>query len=180
MTYSAVEVTVDEKQNEKLTDAIKENKPLSVKVIISNQLSKKSVLFTPSQIKKIERARLIGRNSISIRMSRKQVQANTQHKGGFIWGLISRLAPAILGGIASGLASKAVSGKGVYCQKGNICAEVKPVKAGGLYLSPHPHLRTQGDGIYVCDGVGVRKEGRGLLLGENSPFKNIPLLGLLL
>ena len=87
MTYSAVEVTVDEKQNEKLTDAIKENKPLSVKVIISNQLSKKSVLFTPSQIKKIERARLIGRNSISIRMSRKQVQANTQHKGGFIWRL---------------------------------------------------------------------------------------------
>ena len=180
MTYSAVEVTVDEKQNENLRDAIRENKPLSVKVIVSNQLNKKTVLFTPSQIKKIERARLIGKNSISIRMSRKQVQANTQHKGGFIWGLISRLAPAVLGGIASGLASKAVSGQGIYCQKGKVCAEIKPVKAGGLYLSPHPHLNTQGDGIYVCDGFGARKEGKGLLLGENSPFKNIPLLGLLL
>ena len=180
MTYSAVEVTVDEKQNENLRDAIRENKPLSVKVIVSNQLNKKTVLFTPSQIKKIERARLIGKNSISIRMSRKQVQANTQHKGGFIWGLISRLAPAVLGGIASGLASKAVSGQGIYCQKGKVCAEIKPVKAGGLYLSPHPHLNTQGDGIYVCDSFGTRKEGKGLLLGENSPFKNIPLLGLLL
>ena len=180
MTYSAVEVTVDEKQNEKLRDAIRENKPLSVKVIVSNQLNKKTVLFTPSQIKKIERARLIGKNSISIRMSRKQVQANTQHKGGFIWGLISRLAPAVLGGIASGLASKAVSGQGIYCQKGKVCAEIKPVKAGGLYLSPHPHLNTQGDGIYVCDGFEARKEGKGLLLGENSPFKNVPLLGLLL
>ena len=110
-------------------------------------------------------------------MSRKQVQANTEHKGGFLWGLVSRLAPAILGGIASGIASKAV-GNGVYLQKKGHCANVQPVKGGGLYLSPHPYLHT-GEGLFVREGSQIR-DGRGLLLGENSPFKNIPILNLLL
>lgn len=163
MTYTPVKVSVDEKQNKKMKNAIKEKKPLTLKVIFGN-LEKNTVLFTPSQVKKIERAQLIGKNCVSIRMSKKQVQSNVEHKGGFLWGLVSRLAPAIIGGIASGLASKAVSGKGIYFQKKNICAKVEPVKGGGLYLSPHPNF----------------VEGEGLLLGENSPFKNIPLLGLLL
>ena len=178
MTYTPVEVSVDEKQSQKMRNAIEEKKPLSIKVIV-NDLDKKTVLFTPSQIKKIERARLIGKNSISIRMSRKQVQANTEYKGGFLWGLVSRLAPAILGGIASGIASKAMSsGDGVYLQKRGHCATVQPVKGGGLYLSPHPHLNT-GEGLFVSEGSQIR-DGRGLLLGENSPFKNIPILNLLL
>ena len=176
MTFTPVEVSVDERQSQKMRNAIEEKKPLCIKVIV-NDLNKKTVLFTPSQIKKIERARLIGKNSISIRMSRKQVQANTEHKGGFLWGLVSRLAPAILGGIASGIASKAV-GNGVYLQKKGHCANVQPVKGGGLYLSPHPYLHT-GEGLFVREGSQIR-DGRGLLLGENSPFKNIPILNLLL
>ena len=178
MTYTAVEVSVDEKQSQKLRNAIEEKKPLSIKVILSHDLEKKTVLFTPSQIKKIERAQLIGRNSLSIRMSRRQVQANTTHKGGFLWGLLSSLVPAILGGIASGVASKAIGGEGIYLQRKGQCAKVEPVKGGGLYLSPHPWM-TSGEGVFVSDGSGIR-EGSGLLLGENSPFKNIPLLGLLL
>ena len=161
-----------------MRNAIEEKKPLTLRVIIGKNLSKRSVLFTPSQIKKIERVALIGKNSISIRMSKKQVQANTEHKGGFLWGLVSRLAPAVLGGIASGLAAKAVSGKGVYVQRDGCCARVEPVKGGGLYLSPHPNLAA-GDGLLVSEGSSIR-DGRGLLLGDNSPFKDIPLLGLLL
>ena len=107
-------------------------------------------------------SKLIGKNSISIRMSKKQVQANTEHKGGFLWGLISRLAPAVLGGIASGLAAKAVSGKGVYVQKKGYCAQVEPVKGGGLYLNPHPNL-TAGDALFRLEGPDIR-DGRGLLL----------------
>ena len=179
MTYSALEVTVDERQSQKMRNAIEEKKPLTVRLIIGKELSKRTVLFTPSQIKKIERVALIGKNSISIRMSKKQVQANTEHKGGFLWGLVSRLAPAVLGGIASGLAAKAVSGKSVYVQKKGYCAQVEPVKGGGLYLSPHPDLSV-GDGLFVSNGSRHRDIGRGLLLGDNSPFKDIPLLGLLL
>ena len=36
-----------------------------------------------------------------------------------------------------------------------------------------------GNGLYLKDG-GQMYEGSGLLLGENSPFKNIPILGMLL
>ena len=158
MTYTAIKVSVDEKQSQKMRNAIEEKKPLSIKVIINKRaLEKKTVLFTSSQIQKIERAQLIGKNSINIRMSQRQVQANTTHKGGFLWGLLSRLAPAILGGIASGLASKVVSGHSVYIQKNGYCAKVEPVKSGGLYLSPHPHITH----------------------GENSPLKNIPFLNIL-
>ena len=178
MTYSPLDVAVDEKQNHKLQKAIEEKKPLSIKVFIGKDLEPKTVLFTPSQVLKIERARLIGKNSVSIRMSRKQVEANTSHNGGFLWGLVSRLAPAVLGGIASGLASKAFSGDGVYLQKKGVCAKVKPVKGGGLYLSPHPNLAA-GDGLLVTENTKIR-DGRGLLLDENSPFKDIPILNLLL
>ena len=178
MTYSPLDVAVDEKQNHKLQKAIEEKKPLSIKVFIGKDLEPKTVLFTPSQVLKIERARLIGKSSVSIRMSRKQVEANTSHNGGFLWGLVSRLAPAVLGGIASGIASKAFSGDGVYLQKKGVCARVKPVKGGGLYLSPHPNL-VAGDGLLVSQNTKIR-DGRGLLLGENSPFKDIPILNLLL
>ena len=175
MTYTAVKVSVDEKQSQKLRNAIEEKKPLSIKVILSHDLEKKTVLFTPSQIKKIERAQLMGRGSLSIRMSRKQVQANTIHKGGFLWGLLSRLAPAVLGGIASGIASKAIGGKGIFVQREGYCAKVEPVKGGGLYLSPHP---TSGEGVFVSDGSGI-KEGTGLLFGGNSPLKDVPSLNIL-
>ena len=114
MTYSPLDVSVDEKQNHKLLKAIEEKKALSIKVFVGKNLEPKTVLFTPSQI---ERAKLIGKNNVTVRMSRKQVQANTSHNGGFLWGLVSRLAPAVVGGIASGLASKAFSGDGVYFQK---------------------------------------------------------------
>ena len=178
MTYKPLDVAVDEKQNHKLQKAIEEKKPLSIRVFIGKDLEPKTVLFTPSQVLKIERARLIGKNTVSIRMSRKQVEANTSHNGGFLWGLVSRLAPAVLGGIASGIASKAFSGDGVYLQKKGVCAKVQPVKGRGLYLSPHPNLAA-GDGLLVTDNTKIR-DGRGLLFGENSPFKDIPILNLLL
>ena len=178
MTYSPLDVSVDEKQNHKLRKAIEEKKALSIKVFVGKNLEPKTVLFTPSQILKIERAKLIGKNNVTVRMSRKQVQANTNHNGGFLWGLVSRLAPAVVGGIASGLASKAFSGDGVYFQKKGLCAKLEPVKGGGLYLTPHPNLAV-GDGLFVSDNTKI-KQGRGLLLGENSPFKNIPILNLLL
>ena len=36
-----------------------------------------------------------------------------------------------------------------------------------------------GDGLFLKHGSNIY-DGRGLLLGKNSPFKNIPILGLLL
>ena len=63
--------------------------------------------------------------------------------------------------------------------------KVEPVEGNRLYPSPHPHLdgtyknkkyETQ-DGLLVRDKDGTIYDGNGLLLGANSPFKNIPILG---
>ena len=53
-------------------------------------------------------------------------------------------------------------------------------KAGkGLYLSPHPSLGVSGNGLYLKAGSTLYN-GHGLLLGKNSPFKDVPILGMLL
>ena len=119
---------------------------------------------------------------ISIKMSAPQVKANTEHHGGFLWSLAARLAPAILSGIGSAVASKVTSsilkkGEGLYLQKNGHCAKVQLVNGGGLYLAPHPRLQ-HGDGLFETDGTKIK--GKGLLLGANSPFKSVPLLNTLL
>ena len=60
-------------------------------------------------------ARLEGRKSITLRFTRKQVQANVQHKGGFLSAILSiasKILPTLLTGLASGvmdgLAEKAI------------------------------------------------------------------------
>ena len=52
------------------------------------------------------------------------------------------------------------------------------MKGDGLYLAPHP-LFVEGDGLFLKHGEDI-SDGAGLLMGKNSPFKNIPVLGWLL
>ena len=40
-------------------------------------------------------------------------------------------------------------------------------------------FETVGNGLYLMKQVGLY-DGRGLILGPNSPFKNIPILGMIL
>ena len=51
------------------------------------------------------------------------------------------------------------------------------MKGGGLYLAPHNKFQA-GKGLFEADGSEVT--GDGLLLGDNSPFKSVPLLNILL
>ena len=62
------------------------------------------------------------------------------------------------------------------------CVKVEPVKGNGLCLTLHrggslPGVH--GDGLYLKRGSTIQ-DGSGLILGPNSPFKNIPILNLLL
>ena len=104
----------------------------------------------------MERAKLIGKKKMTIRMSHNQVKANLKHEGGFLGMLIDALsaaipsitsaataaAPALLAsaatGAISGGISKAISGDGVYFQRNGLSAKLQPVHGGGLYLTPHP------------------------------------------
>ena len=65
----------------------------------------------------------------------------------------------------------------IYLQKDGRCFNVQSAAGNGLYLSPRPRLAgIRGDGLYLRHGSSIY-DGNGLLLGKNSPFKNIPILG---
>ena len=51
----------------------------------------------------------------------------------------------------------------------------------GLYLGPTngKGFETVGNGLYLMKQGGLY-DGRGLILGPNSPFKNITILGMIL
>ena len=182
--YTPVDVNVGS-STEKLKKAIANRSPASVQISLDGG-GGHTLLLTRAQKDRIERAKLIGKRSMTIRMSRKQVQANVEHSGGFLGllaGLAAKALPIVLGGLTSGLLSgaveKAVSGSGLYLHKSGHCVKVEPVHGDGLYLTPHRTLPGRGDGLYLKRG-GTIVDGRGLILGKNSPFKNIPILNLLL
>ena len=57
--------------------------------------------------------------------------------------------------------------------------KVDLVKGNGLYITPHSSAETVADGLYLKRGSTIHA-GEGLILGKNSPFKNIPVLGWIL
>ena len=195
--YTSVKVNVFTDQHDKLKNAVTHQKAASVKLNLEDNSGdgggRHTLLLTRGQIAKIERAKLIGKGKVSIHFSKRQVQANLQHQGGFLGfltGLGAKALPSILGGLATGLVSgavkRAVGGEGLYLQKSGHCVKVEPVKVNGLYLTLH---RGGGggsllggvysDGLYLKRGSTIR-DGSGLILGPNIPFKNIPILNLLL
>ena len=91
--------------------------------------------------------------------------------------------PALGVGALSGLASSGVQkamGSGLYLKKGGCVSQVE-TDGHGLYLKPYKGkgLQSYGDGLYLKQG-GKLYDGKGLLLGPNSPFANIPFLGAIL
>ena len=179
--YSPTEVNVDDQQEGRLKKAIERKGGVTVRLTLTEP-KKHTFLFTKGQITKIERAQLQGHTYLSIKLSAPQVRANTEHTGGFLWALARRFGPMILKSLASYAGSKIVDklskkkeGSGLFLQKNGHCGKVQMVKGGGLY--PHPRIHG-GEGLFEANEGDVK--GDGLLLGENSPFKNVPLLNILL
>ena len=190
-------------QHEKLKDAVTHGKSVSMKVNIGGgkKAGHNLFLITNSQRNRLARAKVMNKSSVNIKLSKKQVKANMEHRGGFLGtliGLASKVLPTLLGGLATGLISggieKAVSGRGVdnnlwksvrragdglYLHKSGHSVKVIPIRGRGLQLMPKKLKSISGDGLFLKHGANIY-DGRGLLLGKNSPFKNIPILGLLL
>ena len=182
--YTAKEVSVPDKSHEKIKNALRHDKGLSVKVNLNEEGNDK-LLLTSGQLMKMQRAKAMGKRSVSLQMSRKQVRSNTKVEGGFLgalMGLATKVLPTLLSGLASGLISggveKAISGNGLYLSRhGHGTAKVSLVEGGGLYLTPH---KDEGyNGLYLKHDDQVYS-GKGLLLGPNSPFKGMPLIELIL
>ena len=182
--YSQFKVHVPEKYHERIKNAITQDRPLAVKLNLENEANA-TLLLTPGQLIKIKRAMNVGKKVLTIRMSQKQAKANIEFEGGFL-GMLMKLAtkalPTLLGGLATGLISsgveKAVSGNGLFLGKrGYGTARIDFTDGNGIVLTPVEADKY--NGLYLKQD-GQIYQGKGLLLGPNSPFKNIPILGLIL
>ena len=182
--YSQLKVHVPEKYHEKIKAAVTQEKPLAVKLNLTKEANA-TLLLTPGQLLKIKRSKSAGKNVLTVRMSLKQVKHNVQFEGGFL-SMLMRLATKALPTLLTGLAGsaiapsveKAITGDGLFLGKrGFGTAKIDFTDGQGLILTP---VQTEKhNGLYLKKD-GQIFQGHGLLLGENSPFKNIPLLGLIL
>ena len=191
--YTNVKVNISEGQKVKLQHAIKAGCS-AVSIHLGHEYLGHDILaVTDMQVKKLVKALENGRG-ITIRTSSKQLKHNKKIEGGFLGllaGLAARALPMIaktvllaLGvGALSGLASSGVQKamvSGLYLKKGGCICQVE-TDGSGLYLKPYKGkgLQSYGDGLYLKQG-GQLYDGKGLLLGPNSPFANIPILGAIL
>ena len=102
---------------------------------------------------------------------------------GLILFLTGTVLPSLAVGDLSGLASKGVQkliGNGLYLKKGRDVCRIE-TDGEGLYLGPTSGkgFETEGNGLYLIKQGGMY-DVRGLIVGTNSPFKNIHILGMIL
>lgn len=182
-------INISENQKKKIQNAIQKQIPVSIKLKHSDLTGNHKILLTQTQINKINKANN-NNNGIVLNLSKSQLVKNKQYKGGFIGalaGIASAVLPTLLKslgiGAATALGSAAANkiiGKGLYLKKGGCVCSIKKI-GNGLYLR-----KINGKGFESCgDGLHLKHQnkiydGKGLLLGPNSPFKNIPILGILL
>ena len=169
---------------------------MSIRLAHEDLYGEHVLALTKSQINKITKAYRNGTGTV-IKMSVTQLQHNKKIEGGFLPLILPALAtagkflassvlPALATGALSGIGATAdskavekIAGSGIlYVKKKGQGYKVTPT-GKGLYLAPWSKGSTFGDGLYLKSGNGY-VDGCGLLLGPNSPFKNIPLLGLIL
>ena len=192
--YIDVYVNISDGQKQQLQNAINADCAITSLRLGKDDLDGEHKLaITKAQCDKLNRAIELGKG-IMFRMSKKQLKHNIKVEGGFLGllvGLAARALPMIaktvlpaLGvGALSGLASSGVQkaiGSGLYLKKGGMVSQVE-TDGYGLYLKPYKGkgLNSYGDGLYLKQG-GKLYDGKGLLLGPNSPFANIPILGAIL
>ena len=191
--YTKVKVNISEGQKQKLQAALHAVGPVSIRLKHEDLNGSDILALTQSQINKLTKA-YTSNKGVTLRMSKSQVKYNMTIEGGFLGALASiamravptiakTVLPALGLGALSGLASSGVQkvvGNGLYLKKGGCVCQLE-TDGKGLYLGPvsGSSFNTVGDGLYLNKG-GQLFDGEGLLLGPDSPFKNIPFLGWIL
>ena len=199
--YTNIKVNISEGQKDKIKRALEAGcDGVSIRLSHDDLRGEHVLALTQAQINKMMKA-LENGTGVTIKMSKTQLIHNAKVEGGFIGAilpflatagkfLLSKVLPGLatgaLAGVGSAAASKVIdkiSGSGaIYIRRGDRTAKI--VQQGeGLFLKPWfgSGLNGQGDGLYMKTGKGLfMKTGKGLILGPNSPFSNIPILGWLL
>ena len=149
--FVKVRLNLSTNQKEKIKQVF-QNKTGLLLNFNSNQLSGTDFFgLTNTQIKKINLAKAKD-SGVTLKLSKLQISKQGGFLGTLLAGLAGSLLPALLGG--KGLVLPGTNGTGLVL----------------------PGTKRQGRSYYFEKPV----LGKGLILGPNSPFKNIPILGLIL
>ena len=160
--YIKVGLTLSNNQKEKIKRAFQNNSGLTLKFDVTQLHGSDYLGLTKTQVKQINNAKAKD-SSVTLKLSKAQISKQGGFIGTLLAGLAGSLLPSLLGG--KGLVLPGTKrGKGLVLPGTN--------KGKGLVL-PGSNKRTP---FYFEQPV----LGKGLILGKNSPFKNIPILGLIL
>ena len=195
--YPNVKVRISEGQKDKLKKAFESNCESITIRLTSTDLNGEDVYrsardvtaITKSQLDRLVKA-YEAKKGMTIKMARTQLAYNMKIErrflpmlAGLIPFLTGTVSPALGVGALSRLASigaQKLIGNGLYLKKeGRVCQIATDGRR--LYLGPTSgkEFETAGNGLYLMKQGGLY-DGRGLILGHNSPFKNIPILGMIL
>ena len=150
--YVKIGLNLSQFQKEKIKQAF-QNKIGFTLTFNNHQLQGSDFLgLTKTQVNKINDAKAKG-SGVTLKLSKLQISKQGGFIGTLLAGLAGSLLPSLLGG--KGLVLPGSKGKGLML----------------------PGTKRQGRS-YRFDEPQIL--GKGLILGKNSPFKNVPILGLIL
>ena len=183
--YIQVNVNLSQSQKEKLSKAVHAGTGVSIRLSHEDLSGEHILALTQDQINKMTKAYQNG-TGVTVKISKAQLDHNMKVKGGFLPALLgilgSTVLPFLLKSALPALATSALSGASgaaIYVKRGENAYKVVP-EGQGLYLRPwNKGSSISASGLYMKQGNGYF-DGRGLLLGLDSPFKNIPILGMIL
>ena len=188
--YINVKMRISEGQKDKLKKAFESNcKYITNRITFSDLHGEDVIAITNLQLDRLVEA-YEEMKCMTIKMSKTQLAHNMKIGGGFLPALaglipflIGTVVPTLGVGALSGLASAGVQKlirNWFYLKKGSGMCRIE-TDGEGLYLAPTSGkgFETVGNGLYLMK-QGWLYDGRGLILGPNSPFKNIPVLAMIL
>ena len=150
--YVKIGLNLSQFQKEKIKQAFQNKNGLTL-TFNNHQLQGSDFLgLTKTQVNKINDAKAKG-SGVTLKLSKLQISKQGGFIGTLLAGLAGSLLPSLLGG--KGLVLPGSKGKGLML----------------------PGTKRQGRS-YRFDEPQIL--GKGLILGKNSPFKNVPILGLIL
>ena len=194
-----VKVRMSEGQKDKLKRAFESNcESMTIRLTFTDLHREDVIAITKSQLDRLMKAYKANIGMI-IKMSKTQLAYNMKVEGRFL-PMLAVLIPFLTGtvkipfltgtvlgalgvGVLSGLASTGAQkpiGSRLYLKKGGRMCQIE-TDGKGLYLGPTSGkgFETVGNHLYLIKQGGLY-DGRGLIFGSNSPFKNIPILGMIL
>ena len=150
--YVKIGLNLSQFQKEKIKQAFQNKTGLTL-TFNNHQLQGSDFLgLTKTQVNKINDAKAKG-SGVTLKLSKLQISKQGGFIGTLLAGLAGSLLPSLLGG--KGLVLPGSKGKGLMLPG--------TIRQGRSYRFDEPQIL-----------------GKGLILGKNSPFKNVPILGLIL